>query len=379
MKRIFMFLSAALFSLNVAFAATYPLDSLLELPKEQLTKREADFGKRGKVGTFVLPPCKVGAYIDADENNAIKIMYEKIEQEKSFCGAFVVLLADLSPYKTMSFMIKGSEGGESFEIGLNDIIANRREDAVMAGSIYRYLPGGITKDWQEVDIPLADFFGVDISKAYSFVLHFNEEGKGTFWVKDFCLHEELLVDRQEQVKRQGYLLLDNFDHATIENLLGNKTNTYKNLPSVVRSWWDKDVRYGDAGRSLKLTYNKESNGWCGYYTLLNQIDGAYYDLSPYESVSFMVRGGKGGEDFELGMADRNWLVIGDSLKAGQVTKYLPKGVTAEWQQVMIPLKDFGSLDLSQMGSFVINFNVKGRGTVYIDDIKFNLAKPEKNE
>ncbi|MDD4879153.1 MAG: hypothetical protein PHR22_01695 [Candidatus Omnitrophica bacterium] len=379
MKKVFILSLPVILSFGLAYAATYPLDSLPDLPKEELTKREADFGKRGKAGTFVLPPCRAGAYTDNEEGYAIKVMYDMIEKERTFCGAYITLLADLSQFKTMTFMIKGQTGGETFEMGLNDIIANRREDAVMVGSIYRYLPGGITTEWQEVKIPLADFFGPDLSKVYSLVFHFNEDGKGTFWLKDFNFHEELLVDRQADIEKKGYMLLDNFDHATIENLLGNKTNTYKNLPSVVRSWWDKDVHYGDTGRSLKLVYNKEATGWCGYYTLLNQIDGAYYDLSAYDSVSFMVKGGKGGEDFELGMADSNWLVIGDSLKAGQVTKYLPGGVTQEWQEATIPLKDFGSLDLSKMGSFVINFNKNGRGTVYIDDIKFNLAKQEKDE
>ena len=375
MKRALRFIIILSLCSGLAYAANYPLESLPDLSPELMTRKEIDFGKRGKIGTFMLMPCKVGAYFDGEEGNAIRVMYEKIDKERSFCGAYVILLADLSQFKTMTFMIKGRAGGETFEIGLNDIIANRREDAVMAGSIYRYLPAGITTQWQEVSIPLSDFFGVDISKAYSLVFHFNEEGKGTFWIKDFCLHEELLVDRQTDIWRKGYLLLDDFDHATVENLLGEKTNTYKSLPSVARSFWVKDVRYGDTGRSLKLVYNKEATGWCGYYTLLNQIDGAYYDLSRYESVSFMVKGEKGGEDFELGMADRNWLIIGDSLKAGQVTKYLPAcGITKGWQPVTVPLKDFGSLDLSQMGSFVINFNVKGRGTVYIDDIKFNLTR-----
>ena len=71
---------------------------------------------------------------------------------------------------------------------------------------------------------------------------------------------------------------------------------------------------------MKLAYDKQSTGWCGYYTLLNQIDGLYYDLTPFDTVSFMVRGEKGGEDFELGLADRNWMNIGDSLKAGTCDK-----------------------------------------------------------
>lgn len=134
---------------------------------------------------------------------------------------------------------------------------------------------------------------------------------------------------------------------------------------------------GDHGRSLKLDFDKRPTGWCGYYTLLNQIDGAYYDLSPYKEVRFWVRGARGGENFEIGMADRSWLTIGDSVKAGEIGKYLPKGVTTDWQEVVIPLKDFGKLDWTQMGSFVINFHRPGEGTIFLDDLRF-IRKTEED-
>jgi hypothetical protein len=85
----------------------------------------------------------------------------------------------------------------------------------------------------------------------------------------------------------------------------------------------------------------------------------------------MIKGQEGGEAFEIGMADKNWIIIGDSLKAGPIEKYLPDGVTTEWQEVVIPLQDFGALDLSEMGSFVINFYKNGTGVIYLDDLKFH--------
>lgn len=74
------------------------------------------------------------------------------------------------------------------------------------------------------------------------------------------------------------------------------------------------------------------------------------------------------------MADRNWLTIGDSVKAGSIERYLPDGVTTEWQEVVVPLEDFGLLDFSQMGSFVINFYKKQESTLYLDDLKFRLRR-----
>jgi len=106
------------------------------------------------------------------------------------------------------------------------------------------------------------------------------------------------------------------------------------------------------------------------------VDGDYFDLSGYKSVSFWVKGARGGEDFEIGMADKNWLNIGDSLKVGSVNDYLEVGITTDWQEVTIPLEDFGKLDLTLMGSFVINFHKKGDSVVFIDDLRFNKKSEE---
>jgi hypothetical protein len=285
-------------------------------------------------------------------------------------------MADISNYSTLTFMIKGKTGQEAFEIGLNDTVSNKREDAVMVGSIYRYLPGGLTTDWQRVVVPLEDFFGSDLSRVYSLVFHYNELGKGTFWVDDIRFDTEHLANREDEIYKAGYLLLDDFDHCDL-NLLGRKANTYKRLPSVCESSRTLSQRVTDKGRSLKLVYNKESTGWCGYFTMLNQIDGEYYDLSKYKSVSFMVKGQKGGETFQIGMADKNWINIGDSLKAGQIEDFLPGGVKTEWKEVVVPLEKFGALDLTQMGAFVIDFNKKQSGTLYIDNLKFILKTKEE--
>ena len=369
-----------LLGIGVAHAETVSLQDLPPLPQGTfLTPQEQSFGFRGRIGGFKLEPSRYGAFLDhtvyypqGPDQESIKYMYDR-RGEEEFAGTYLIVLADLSKYKTMTFYIKGEKGAETFEIGLNDVISNKREDAVFVGSIYRYLPKGVTTEWQQVTIPLSDWFGPDLSKVYSFAFHYNEIGQGAIWIDEVAFHTEQKVDRDADIEKQGSLLLDNFDHNDL-NLLGRKTNTYKKLPSVCRFSRVTEPRWGSEGRSLRLDHQKEGTGWCGYYTLLNQIDGDYFDLSWYDKISFMVRGEKGAETFEIGMADRNWLTIGDSVKAGPVEKYLPGGVTTEWQQVTIPLSDFGALDLSQMGSFVINFYKKQKGIIYIDDLKAHLRR-----
>ena len=362
------------------WAESIPLKDLPPLAHESLlTPEERNFGFRGRIGGFKLEPSKFGTYVDdavfypeGEDQESLKYMYE-FAGGNSFVGAYLIISADLSKFKTMTFYIKGAKGKETFEIGMNDVISNRREDGVFVGSIYRYLPKGITTEWQKVVVPLTDWFGPDLSQVYSFVFNFNEEGRGAFWIDEITFHTEAMVDRDAEVEKEDYLLLDNFDHNDL-NLLGRKTNTYKKLPSVCQFLRVSDGNGGGEGRSLKLVYDKQGTGWCGYYTLLNQIDGEYFDLSWYDTLSFRVKGEKGKETFEIGMADRNWLTIGDSVKAGPIEKYLPGGVTTEWQEVVIPLSDFGALDLSQMGSFVLNFHKRQEGVLYVDDLKFHLKK-----
>ncbi len=394
-------------------------DNLFELPLlpegTELFDHEKMFAYRGRIGFFRLPPSVMGCYFDATVNylpdeertggekpitpeeffkthdieikdkelwhdhESIKIMYRYKPVGRSFCGAYLMLLADISKYGTITFMVKGENGGEQFQIGMNDAISNKREDAVFIGSINRFITGGkVTRDWQIVKINVSEFFGPDLSKVMSLVFDINEESTGTIWIDDLRFYKEPLYNTLEEVYRTGYLLLDNYDFNYL-NLLGRKTNTYKKLPSVCQHVLDEEVFYGERGRSLRIDYDKQGTGWSGYYSMLNQVDGDWFDLSEFDRVSFMVKGAKGGETFEIGMADRNWVVIGDSLKGGAVEDYLPGGITTEWQEVVIPLSNFGLLDLTEMGSFVINFTKKQRGTIWIDDLKFYLKEDEEEE
>jgi len=76
----------------------------------------------------------------------------------------------------------------------------------------------------------------------------------------------------------------------------------------------------------------------------------------------------------IGLADRHWDRVGDSLKSEEIGVYLPEGrVTKEWQKAKIPLDVF-FLDYTKLSSIAISFEAdcfaegSGSGTIYIDDI-----------
>ena len=70
------------------------------------------------------------------------VRYRKIPGP-SFCGVYVLVVGNLSEYATMSFWVKGARGGETFELGMNDVVSNKREDAVIVGSIHRNVPSPV--------------------------------------------------------------------------------------------------------------------------------------------------------------------------------------------------------------------------------------------
>ena len=371
-----------------------PLAKVPVLSDEEIAPHERGllWGTRRQIGAYLSPPGQVKAEADyeviypprdrkrnkppletsGNDYESMRVTYSWQGRGESFCGTYVIILADLRRFQTLTFQVRGASGGEAFEIAMHDLIANRREDAVRVGSIYRYLPRGVTTKWQEVHVPLEDFYGVKLGQAYGLILAINEPGSGAFWIDDVRFHTEMLVDRDAQINRAGHLLLDDFDHSDM-NLLGRRALGFQQLPSTCIATRVKSPD-GRAGRVLKLAYEKMASGWCGYYTMLNQIDGKHYDLSRFESMAFEIRGVDGGETFELAMADENWIRIGDSSRAGPIEQFLDGGVTQEWQTVTVPLAAFEGLDLTRMGSFSVVFNQPGQGGVYLDNIRFNLPR-----
>jgi len=171
-------------------------------------------------------------------------------------------------------------------------------------------------------------------------------------------------------------LVDDFKGPN--NLLGGRTNVYQQAPS--RALFKKVET--DRGPALMIRFDKkntggpyESGGWCGYYTLL-KVGDTYFDATPYKSLTFWVKGEKGGENFKIGMADQHWEQAGDSVKSEEIGTYLKAGqVTTEWQKAVIPMDAF-FVEYKEIASIAICFegdcfpDGSGAGSVYIDELSF---------
>lgn len=175
-------------------------------------------------------------------------------------------------------------------------------------------------------------------------------------------------------------LIDDFEDQTA-NKVGGRSSTYVMAPSRALAVKVAEGAHGGA-KALMIKYDKkgkggpyDSGGWCGYYTLV-KTGPRFFDATTYQTLNFWVKGAAGDENFMIGLADKHWDEVGDSVKSEEIGKYLPAGkLTAEWQKATIPLSAF-MLEKKELASVAICFEGslfpggEGKGTVYIDDMVF---------
>jgi len=175
---------------------------------------------------------------------------------------------------------------------------------------------------------------------------------------------------------KDYLLVDDFEKGQSsgifyerKNSIGGYQGTWARRPSYSVITKLSDEREPKRGRYLAIEYKKEA-GWAGWYTLLNNAD-----VSNYNALTFWVKGAKGGEKFDIGLADARMQELEiDAVYAGPVDLFLPGGVTTEWHKVKVPISRVASqIDLNKMGSMVLWFKY-GEGKIYVDDIYFEFDK-----
>lgn len=194
------------------------------------------------------------------------------------------------------------------------------------------------------------------------------------------------------------LMVDNFEGpGGIQNILGNRANVFLKAPSKVMVTVLGDTVAGKKTQVLMIRYDKKqtggpfnTGGWVGYYTLVKSPGATavptpqdpnpqpavdkYLDASGYKALTFWVRGETGSENFIIGLSDRHWDKVGDSIKSQEIGKYLPAGkLTMEWQKARVPLSEF-YIDFTQLSGISVVFAGDlypasgSAGSIYLDDI-----------
>ena len=348
---------------------------------------------------------------------------------------------NLEKTAVIAFQIRGSHDVQSFQVGME---AGGQVEFV--SPIFEYLPQSVISSWSQTGIPMREFSakGVNLSRAEKLVFEFKEPGAGTVDVKRIAfvpakpdmknwepivvLLKEYQINNISEFKTlslghygmefgwktsniyhagnqsphaarvpasqlmskkpplsNGYTLVANFDEG-LENNLDGFFNEFQKFPSTTFVTLTSEIKRGQFGRSLEITYDKKTGGFCGAWVhffnfKLPPTKRIYLDASAFRTLSFWVRGEKGGEDAGIQLADAAWEKIEDSVYYGNLSDHLPTGITQQWQQIRIPLKKsfYKNLNFGKLAGLTLNMQRPGGGTFYIDDIAFltsEKASPE---
>jgi Carbohydrate binding domain 30 len=150
----------------------------------------------GNYNAFSREPSWARTYLDSGvhlppRGHALRITVHRAAQ--GFCGFWANFYPpsgnppqyfDASPYRYLTFWIKGQKGGGDFDFKLIDQKGERNQDAVPARPLHAYLPRGITPSWQMVWIPLSDFAEVDPRALARIVIIFSQPGDYSFYLDD---------------------------------------------------------------------------------------------------------------------------------------------------------------------------------------------------
>ncbi len=172
------------------------------------------------------------------------------------------------------------------------------------------------------------------------------------------------------------LLIADFNEGNV-NRLGGYFNSFAKSPSRAAVTID---RLSEGDRVLTFVFTREVSGFAGFWIHLFDFkspphERVFLDASPFDYITFSIRGDAGGEALALQAADRIWEEKEDSLPIGTLADFLPAGkVTQEWQRAWVPLSNLPQrIDRRELASLVFQ-GERGGGRVYLRDLAFTLHK-----
>lgn len=301
------------------------------------------------VGTFTSIPSCAAAATSTLSAGALRLDYDVTAGPGCFSGYYSRALIDLSSYRSLAFQVRGESCGEVAAISANSV--SYAPDKVKLSD---YLPDGVTPQWQKVTIPLAAYPAVvDWARGDSYAIAF-EAGRGaskgtTYW-DDVTFNATC-----------SPLWVDNFNDEDNVNALVGTSRVFADPEAVMTMTTSITQALGDTGAGLALTYSVPSNKYAAWETPLPSAD-----VSDYGWLAFSIK--RGG-----GSANPNVYLMDSSNKRRFVNLENYASLTTEWQPILIPLRDFGDIDLTRLQNLqlVMEFEpVAIQGVFYLDNIRF---------
>ena len=202
-------------------------------------------------------------------NDGKSLKIKSTKKEEGFCGAWIHLFdfraddkkfLDASAYEYLSFSVKGAKGGETFSVKLADQRLIEIEDSAKVGAITDFLHGGITREWQEVLVPLSRLGNIDKSKLGGITFDFDTPGNYTVYIDDIVLKKtkEASTSLESGAMDEASTVIASQQRAipsrtmwawTVYEILENKNNEQDNIfevcerENIDRIWLQLPLRY----------------------------------------------------------------------------------------------------------------------------------------
>jgi len=302
----------------------------------------------GEVGLFTSSPSCTATVTSTLSDGALRLDYDVTAGSGCYSGYWSKTPLDLNPYRTLVVKVRGERCGQVAAMSARTVPVET--DKIKLSD---YLLDGITDQWQEARIPLAAFSVVtDWTRGNSYAIAFEEHRgalEGTTWWDDVALETACAP-----------LWVDNFNDKDNLNALGGSSSVFK-WEAEISSTTTITHAYGDAGAGLLLTYAVPVDRFAGWETDLRNVN-----LSNYDRLVFNIKSAVGGEKPNI------YLVDGDD-ERGFVNIETYADLSTQWQTVVIPLQNFGDLDLTRIQALqvIIEWEPTGvEGTLFLDNIRF---------
>lgn len=295
--------------------------------------------------------------------NSLEVKYD-VTTDTSFCAyASPLPYLDLSAFNYLSFKVKGITTKTYLEIEL------KSGNQVAKVSLWDYLVGGPTKDWQKVMIPLDAFWGLSARDSVSEFLFVFDNLKsklnqapltGTILVDDILFGSHF----------PGYVLIDAFSDMSPANATGGNSGYFSQINGSPNYSSQLNCQvFGQDACSMEIMYDHRG-------------------ADAFGGVYFLLGGGMFGTEKDLGKYD-NLLIsasaIADSINPGNVLLELKSanttykksitGINTSFQTYQVPFGQFlptptqGMAGIRQMAIvFQKNIQQKNHGSLLVDDI-----------
>ncbi len=171
-------------------------------------------------------------------------------------------------------------------------------------------------------------------------------------------------------------LIDDFQGENT-NRLGGYFGDFFMSPSESRVTLEK---VHDDLSFLSFSYHQKHSGYAGFWIHLFDFkqppaQRIFFDSTPFEFLTFNIKGGSGGEELALQVADYFWEKKEDSLKVGDMESFVPyERIQTFWQRSWVPLDTISHrIDRRHLASLVFLAR-NGQGSFCISDVAFTRSR-----